>query len=557
MPTVQRLSMPAIALVTVFLVSSCASSDAVSCDIDDDCDSDQFCTTEGVCEDLGDPHEDNDDTPQSNDNQENSNDNDGDNDNDDPFDNSEFPNGDPNDGNGQPTDNPQVLSISPSDGSTDVDVDTEIRVSFDQDIEDIFLTPDDVPINFPSGQSVDTDIEYLPDEREIIVTPNESLRDGTLFRIHVTDSLRSDENTLPVEEVESTFITDWEADDDAASLAEEFAPVIYQGTEYTSGSDVHLDIPTTVDFDGNFVGNDNLDAAEQSNIDVPATVYYSTKSTESHHFLHYILYYPGRRYGDPFDSDTYEHDITGIVVAVDRADDSVVLVDGVHIGESAGDERRLAYLPDDSDASARSPNENPINFSAGQLEEGAHYPLFVPSGDHAACHWYEREEIGFTTEACVGDSEDFIADDGIVLRDGDAETYDEASMGDDHLEMEYGLQPFYNPFWMHRGDFSCGLFSNSWDVYEPDADRPQGVSEASSLLPVSLCSSGSQSYGSLPYQWLPPESSGSDATAGMWFLDPAYYLDVNYDFGDDFSSDYCYHSYFRIDRRDEPECGGS
>ncbi len=557
MSTVQRLSMPAIALVTLFMLSGCASSDAVSCDIDDDCDSDQFCTTEGVCEDLGDPPGDNDDTPQNDGNQGASNDNDDNDDN--QFDNGELPNGENgnNNDNGTPTDNPQVLSISPSDGATDVDVNTEIRVSFDQDIEDIFLTPDDLPIRTPSGRSVDTDIEYLPDEREIVVTPDESLRDGTLYSIHVTNSLTSDENLLPVEEVESTFITQWEADGDAASLAQDFAPVIYQGTEYTSAPDIHLDIPTAVDFDANFVGNDNLDAAEQTSADLPATVYYSTKSTESHHFLHYILYYPGRRYGDPFDSSTYEHDITGIVVAVDRADDSVVLVDGVHIGESAGDERRLAYLPDDSTASARSPNENPVDFSAGQLEEGAHYPLFVPSGNHAACHWYEREEIGFTTEACVGDSQEFIADDGVVLRDGVAETYDEATMGDEHLEMEYGLQPFYNPFWMHRGDFSCGLFSNSWAVYEMGADRPQGVSEEPSLLPVSLCSSGSQSYGSLPYQWLPPESSGSDATGGMWFLDPAYYLDVNYDFGDDFSSDYCYHSYFRIDRRDEPECDGS
>ena len=451
-----------------------------------------------------------------------------------------------------PPQNPEVVSISPDEDSTGVAVDTEIRVTYDQAISETYLTDSSVQLRNPSNQQVDTQFEYIEDDYEIVLTPEQDLHEGSRYVVRTTSDVRGTNGLLPGEEVDSAFITVWEPDEDEAELAEQYAPVVYQSTHGTEEPDVHLDIPTVVDFDGNLDAEDNLSNADSSSTDVPAHLYYSVKSTSTHHYLQYLLYYPGRFYGDPFESGTYEHDFLGIVVVVDRASGDVVFVDGVDGGESSSDDRRLSYKPDDSPVEALPENENPLVFDASELEDDRRFALYIPSGEHAPCYWYSRESASFWYNPCTGSDEQFTGSDGVVIYPGDsADTYSDAEEEDGQLEMSYELTPFYDPFWKRRGDYSCGLFTSPGYTYDPGSDRPVGPGDDPVLMSSSLCAEDSTAYGTLPYRW----RGGNQLTPGVWLLDPAHFLtEYRYDFGDDVSGDYCYHPLFHIDERDDEDC---
>jgi len=93
-------------------------------------------------------------------------------------------------------------------------------------------------------------------------------------------------------------------------LAQHYAPVIHQGV----ASD--QDFITAVDFDGDWIGNNNWE--NQPNGDLSAYVYYSVVETESHWFLFYSLFHPRDYTGDPCE-DTggcHENDMESVQVIV-------------------------------------------------------------------------------------------------------------------------------------------------------------------------------------------------------------------------------------------------
>ncbi len=67
-------------------------------------------------------------------------------------------------------------------------------------------------------------------------------------------------------------------------LARRYAPVIHQGAASTQ------DFITAVDFDGDWVGNNNWE--NQPTGDLSAHVYYSVVETETHWFLFYAIFPP-------------------------------------------------------------------------------------------------------------------------------------------------------------------------------------------------------------------------------------------------------------------------
>lgn len=542
-----RIATVVVSLALMLVISACSGSDATSCEENRDCELGEICVG-GFCED---------ENPDDDDQQDDQDDQDQDDDN------GDGQNGDNGDDNGENggTANPQVDDVYPQEGSTNVAVDIEIRVTFDQDIAETYLTDGSIEIRTPSGNLVDASLEYVEDDREIIVTPNEDLREGTRYTIQTTSDIRGAQGLLPLaEDVRSWFITEWDPDEDTRQIAERYAPIVYQDTPFTEDdADVHLDIPTRVDFDGNFDATDNLSNAAQASTDVEANLYYSVVSTETHHYIQYVLYYPGRYYEEPFDSgDTYEHDFIGLVVVVDREQESIELIDAVDAGETSGDDQRLTYLPEDSSAQPRSPvNEDPLTVSRADFEQEERFPLYVPGGTHAPCYWHNRTADTWLISPCTGADGEF-ASKGVVMRPGDeADTYDDADDEEtEHLEMSYQLQSFYDPFWLRRGDYSCGLFSSPGYVYDPPADRPAGPNDESAQMARSLCSDDDVAYGTVPYRW---RGNGSTSSPGIWFLDPAYYITTFYEFEFDdedkeLSLDYCYHELFEIDRRDEAEC---
>lgn len=77
----------------------------------------------------------------------------------------------------------------------------------------------------------------------------------------------------------------WDADDRA--IAARFAPVFHQGMV---GS--RFDFITNVDFDGDWVGDNNWVNAGDAKFAQKAYVYYAVSETPTHYFIHYAAYHP-------------------------------------------------------------------------------------------------------------------------------------------------------------------------------------------------------------------------------------------------------------------------
>lgn len=572
-------------------LSGCARSDAPACSFSSDCDDAQICS-DGVCENIsdvicnfnvpcpsgfscvdescvslsgdGDGEAGGDGNGDQGDN-DSDNDSDGDNTGNGPGDSTG--DGDGNgDGNGDgpdfPVGSPQVESVTPLDGAFDIPLNTTVRVKFDRPIAYQFgrLTEMGVYIETPDGSKVGASLEYEVEEREVVITPNAPLWPGTTYTVNVTEFiLDSTESFALAQQFRSTFSTEYEIDGDLQALAELYAPVLYQETRSLSASGIRSDIPTRVDFDGDFNGANNKSNGLSTNTQLPAHVYWSVISTESHYFIRYILYYVARRYGHGSNATYNEHDFTGLVVVVNRDTLEVDLVQGVHNYESTSQTQALTYRPSGSPVQGRGNNENSIlNVQRSDLEEGASFPVYIPSGDHAGCFWHRRSDNVFFPASCPGNPGEFVGNQGVILRLGSqAQTYAEATDSEvpNILEMTYTLLPFVDPFWTQRQDSNCGLFSQTGFTYSPWS--PAGVTprvgpgSSPVYLPRALCSNDNANYGNLPYRWF-----SSISTGGEWFLDPAMALSDRYNFGDDFSFNYCQHFYFNIDRRDNPACGG-
>jgi hypothetical protein len=98
---------------------------------------------------------------------------------------------------------------------------------------------------------------------------------------------------------------------DVPDLIERWAPVIYHDT----GSFWQADVPTTVDYDGNWMGRDNA-----SNLvmrpSIAANVYYSVVVTRTHYLVGYYLYHA--KDTTPWHKGGHEHDMEGALLAIDR-----------------------------------------------------------------------------------------------------------------------------------------------------------------------------------------------------------------------------------------------
>ncbi|TXD38161.1 hypothetical protein FRC98_04480 [Lujinxingia vulgaris] len=465
------------------------------------------------------------------------------------------------------TDQPRVTRVIPVDGARQVPLDTDIQVTFSKEIDAFrtlniqsFFIADPDSITSTHG-AIEVDIEYQEDERIAVLTPRQPLRPATQYTVVVTTGVQ--DNAQPAnplfQRFESTFVTDSTEPADLENIAATYAPIIYQDTRLIEGSEINIDVPTTIDFDGDFDASNNLANARRSTTRTSAAVYYSVSETESHHFIHYTLYYPSRRTLNGGDFQYAEHDFTDIVVAVNRASGEVELVEGTRVEGAQSSEDYLTYKPDSSPVSGRGSNDF-LTFPASALDDGARYPLFVPSGVHAGCNWVVRPD-GITNTQCPYDDESFnssSADAGYVLRPGDqGQTFDDATENPETglREITYELVPFVDTIWSRRADFSCGLFEGVGFSYNPeevpDYDRLVGSTPNNPLyLPTSLCSESASSNGKTPFAWF----KFGTTTGGAWFLDPAIALSTRYDFGESFSREYCYNRFFDVDRREDPAC---
>ncbi|WP_117215793.1 hypothetical protein [Allorhizocola rhizosphaerae] len=100
-----------------------------------------------------------------------------------------------------------------------------------------------------------------------------------------------------------------------AALALRWAPVHYQDSD---SSDYDADYLSRVDFDGDWIAQNNWEAQDDSVSRLIGAVYYSVVETSTHWHLVYAYYHPRdwEDYPDPFGQYTHENDMEGALLVV-------------------------------------------------------------------------------------------------------------------------------------------------------------------------------------------------------------------------------------------------
>lgn len=214
-------------------------------------------------------------------------------------------------------------------------------------------------------------------------------------------------------------------------LAERYAPVIYQG----AASDA--DYITAVDFDGDWIGNNNWE--NQPSGDLSAYVYYSVAETNSHWFLFYSLFHP-RDYTEELCEESdgcHENDMESLQV--------VVAKDGTSHGRlqamlTLAHSHIYLYPADDSVRKGALRPDGRV-----QLVDG-HPAVWVEIYGHGI---YGRPAI--------------LVPGKITYRVGDRAEMPEGIRDDD---VSYKLLSIYDTLWQHRAEIEPGqMFDVPFDYH--------------------------------------------------------------------------------------------
>ena len=213
-------------------------------------------------------------------------------------------------------------------------------------------------------------------------------------------------------------------------LARHYAPVIYQGAA------TDADFITAVDFDGDWIGNNNWE--HQPAGDLRAVVYQSVIETETHWYLFYALYHPRDYTDDPCaESDgCHENDMESLEVVVRK--------DGARFGRPEA----LFTLA-----------HNHINLYAfegsGVKKGGLKVKGKVRAEEGHPIVWVETFGHGIYGKPQA------LAPGKVIYRVGDAGERPE-SIHDD--QVAYALVPIYDTLWARREELGPGkLFDKPFD----------------------------------------------------------------------------------------------
>ena len=278
-------------------------------------------------------------------------------------------------------------------------------------------------------------------------------------------------------------------------LAYHYAPVIHQGV----ASD--QDFITAVDFDGDWVGNNNWE--NQPTGDLSAYVYYSVVETETHWFLFYALFHPRDYTRDPCEESEgcHENDMESIQV--------VVAKDGTPYGrlqvvETLAHSHIYLYTTD------RSVEGNFLVVVGSVRLEGNHPIVYVETYGHGI---YANRKI--------------LVPHVVVYRVGEQAEAPESLKDDD---VSYQLVPIYETLWMHRDEIGPGqAFDKPFDY-------------RGHILPAAI---DGDDYGTdkANTPWGYNQETGDTLSRGDFFLDPARALAYHASFSGDFSLTYLSNAY--------------
>jgi len=286
-------------------------------------------------------------------------------------------------------------------------------------------------------------------------------------------------------------------------LARRYAPVIRQGTI------TDQDYITAVDFDGDWVGNNNWESQPMG--DLSACVYYSVIESETHWFLFYSLFHPrDYTYEDCHTSEgCHENDLESLQLTVEK--------DGTRFGrlkalETLAHDAIYLYTFDDT------VEGNFLKVTRTAVLEGGHPVVYVEALGHGI---YAHARASSLTNPSV------LGGGVVTYRVGERAEVPEG-VGDGNVS--YKLVPIYTTLWPRRDDVGDGRAFDGPFTYQGQ------------MLPKSIDGDDfGRDKANTPWGYY--QATGEVLSRGDWFLNPAKAVAYHANFSGDFSLEYVYNPY--------------
>lgn len=294
-------------------------------------------------------------------------------------------------------------------------------------------------------------------------------------------------------------------------LTEWYAPVIVQDV----GCTIYGDYITRIDYDGDYVGNNNWNnlGHPKKARPLPAYVYCSVMETDTHYFIWYTLFHPA----DDFHCHTFSHenDLEGMVMCVHKD------------GSTYGHLRMVQLQAHKHFYQYTTPGETGIHDDDDDIDgtidldftyPGVHPIVYVEGGGHGLRH----EDTGDWPSV-------------IYYYTGNAEDPDVVG----HSHCGYDLLSIFAEMWEQRTN-CCGsghLFDN-WGDYKRWGFSVEGLGKKFDG------DSGTQKpdKASPPWNW-DDNDDGDKWLNGDWFMHPAGYHGLRFGWIEDFSTNYIFHPF--------------
>lgn len=282
-------------------------------------------------------------------------------------------------------------------------------------------------------------------------------------------------------------------------LAEYWAPTIYQDVNETYLT--RADIPTAFNYDGDWNGGNNWENLE--NYPQVPSAYFSVRETLTHYFIEYDFYYP--RDDGPINLEKHENDLEGCILVI-RKDDSEF--GNLHLIETQAHNHWYQYSNDNS-ITAGSDNVD------GTIIMDGHRPCIYLSANGIG------SDAGHGVKAYDGRSAN--GGDGIIFKFITGNAVMPTDFSGSYINTyDYKLISM-DELWNRRYDTGgSGHTYYDWGHFYGDTHT-----DSSCTLP-----------------WIKDDPDDGPVYAGVYWSDPAFFIDTHLNGLGTFSHTYTFNPYY-------------
>jgi hypothetical protein len=332
-------------------------------------------------------------------------------------------------------------------------------------------------------------------------------------------------------------------------IAAQFAPIIYQGL----GNNPRADYITNFDFDGDWRGDNNWQNMDNPSYPLRAYVYYSLIETATHYFIHYAFFHP-RDYKGNLEQSKILNVIISEVLKQTPKDPSGGLAEDVALSHENDLEGCLIVAEKRGEDPAKAvvkfvelmAHNNYLKYCTGEGRTGICEPIVVK--DQRPLIFIEPK--GHGPSRYVGDRQQLRNSiNGVRIYNftGHAEDNDKVS----GKSASYDLVSIHDTLWSRAQSGENETFGETFDYQtrvllksQPGRPAEKVEQKIGRLGSAFRGEEGFKNKARPPWSWY--DDSERERPRGEWFFDPASVIARHFDLGQEFSTAYVYHPYFKI-----------